>query len=118
MKGLIMSTIVALEELQLLHRNICQALGDPKRIQILYALHEQPSNVSALAELLDTPQPTISRHLAVLRQRSLVATERDGTSVIYSVPDRRIIDVLDIMRQLLRDMLDRQSSALETLDIE
>jgi DNA-binding transcriptional ArsR family regulator len=65
-----MSTIVALEELKLLHRNICQALGDPKRIQILYALHEQPSNVSALAEMLDTLQPTISRHLAVLRQRA------------------------------------------------
>jgi hypothetical protein len=47
-----------------------------------------------------------------------VTTERDGTSVIYSVPDARIIEVLDIMRQLLRDMLDRQSSALDTLDSE
>jgi len=101
------------EELRLLHAHVCQAVGDPKRIQILYALHEQPRHVSALAEALDTPQPTISRHLALLRQRSLVKAEREGTSVIYSLTDVRIIKVLDVMRSVLRDILARQSSAIE-----
>ena len=49
-----------IEELNLLHANICQALGDPKRIQILYALHNQPRHVTALAEELGMPQPTAS----------------------------------------------------------
>jgi ArsR family transcriptional regulator len=101
-----------LRELRLLHTNICKALGDPKRIQILYALDEQPRNVSSLASTLDIPQPTISRHLAILRQRSLVATERNGQMVIYRLADPRIIDVLDSMRTILRDSLERQSSAL------
>ena len=101
-----------LRELRLLHSNICKALGDPKRIQILYALDEQPRNVSSLASTLDIPQPTISRHLAILRQRSLVVAERDGQMVIYRLADRRIIDVLDSMRTILRDSLERQSSAL------
>lgn len=101
-----------LEELSLLHENICQAVGDPKRIQILYALHEQPRHVSALAELLDMPQPTVSRHLAVLRQRALVITERDGAAVYYRLADSRIIDVLDTMRSLLRDALERQTNTL------
>ncbi len=105
--------IIALEELQLLHRNICQAFADPKRIQILYALHDQPQNVSALVEMLDIPQPTVSRHLAVLRQRALVTTEREGTSVVYSVADPRMIDVLDIMRQVMRDTFERQANVLE-----
>jgi ArsR family transcriptional regulator len=102
----------SLRELRLLHTNICKALGDPKRIQILYALDEQPRNVSSLASTLDIPQPTISRHLAILRQRSLVATERNGQMVIYRLADPRIIDVLDSMRTILRDSLERQSSAL------
>lgn len=101
-----------LRELSLLHTNICKALGDPKRIQILYALDEQPRNVTSLASILDIPQPTISRHLAILRQRSLVMTERDGQMVVYRLADRRIIDVLDTMRTILRDSLARQSSAL------
>jgi DNA-binding transcriptional ArsR family regulator len=104
--------IPQIEELELLHANICQALGDPKRIQILYALHGEPRYVSALADDLGMPQPTVSRHLQVLRQRSLVLTERDGQTVVYSLADPRIIDVLNVMRRIMRDALDRQTNVL------
>ncbi len=104
--------IPQIEELELLHANICQALGDPKRIQILYALHGEPRYVSALADDLGMPQPTVSRHLQVLRQRSLVLTERDGQTVVYSLADPRIIEVLNTMRRILRDALDRQTNVL------
>ncbi|MFN2221493.1 MAG: metalloregulator ArsR/SmtB family transcription factor [Chloroflexota bacterium] len=101
-----------IEELNLLHAHVCSALGDPKRLQILYALAQAPRRVSALAEDLNTPQPTISRHLAILRQRSLVNSDRDGVKVTYSLADPRIIEVLDIMRLVLRDALDRQANSL------
>jgi len=105
--------IPGLDELQLLHAQICQAVGDPRRIQILYALHDQPMYVTGLAELLDIPQPTVSRHLALLRDRSLVIAERDGQAVVYRLADDRIISVLDTMRQMLRDVVGRRVSALE-----
>jgi ArsR family transcriptional regulator len=108
-------TAPTLDELNLLHANICQALGDPKRIQILYALFDQPRNVTALAEHLDTPQPTISRHLRVLRQRALVKSERNGASVVYQLTDERMIDVLETMRHILRDSLSRQSNVLNIM---
>ncbi len=100
------------DELTLLHATVCQALNDPKRLQILYALAEQPRNVTTLAQALDTPQPTISRHLQVLRDRQLVATERDGASVVYRLAEPRLIGVLDTMRTILRDTLARQAEAL------
>lgn len=106
--------VIPIEEINLLHNNICHAVNDPKRIQILYALSDQPLNVTALANLLETPQSTVSRHLSLLRQRSLVITEREGTSVVYKLADPRIIQVLDIMRQVLRESLERQSGALES----
>ena len=101
-----------LDELNLLHANICQALGDPKRILILYALYEQPRHVTALADDLGLPQPTVSRHLRVLRQRALVSTERDGAAVVYRLADDRMITVLNEMRQVMRDALTRQSDLL------
>ena len=101
-----------LNELTLLHANVCQALSDPKRILILYALHEQPRHVSLLADDLDMPQPTVSRHLTVLRQRALVTSEREGAAVIYRLADSRIIDILNNMRQVLRDALTRQTNVL------
>ncbi len=105
--------MISPEELELLHSNICQALADTKRIQIMYTLHEQPRHVSALADALNTPQPTISRHLAMLRERGLVVAERSGTMVVYRLSDPRMIDAIDIMRQVMRDTLARRASALE-----
>jgi ArsR family transcriptional regulator len=94
------------------HASICQALADPKRIMMLYALSEQPRHVTALADYLGLPQPTVSRHLRVLREQSLVLTRRDGPAVIYRLADRRIIGVLDTMQQVMLDALERRSELL------
>lgn len=108
--------IPSLDELELLHSHICMAVGDPKRIQILYALHEHPRNVSSLVEALSTPQPTVSRHLTVLRERSIVVAKREGQSVNYSLANPKIIEVLDSMRQILRESLDLKSNMLANED--
>lgn len=106
-------TIPAIEELNLMHERICQAVNDPKRLQIMYALDEQPRNVTALALALNLPQSTVSRHLTVLRERSLVLAERDGTSVIYRLADRRLIEVMDVMRNVLHAIVVQQTIVLE-----
>ena len=73
--------MIPIEEINLLHSHICQAIGDPRRIQILYALSEQPLNVTDLARALNIPQPTVSRHLAVLRQLLRVILERQSDTL-------------------------------------
>ena len=102
-------------EVNLLHASICQALADPKRILILYALSEGPMNVTELTEALDVPQPTVSRHLKVLRERHLVSTEREGTSVRYSLADVRVIEALDTMRAVLLGGLTQQAKLAQGL---
>jgi DNA-binding transcriptional ArsR family regulator len=86
---------------------MCRALADAKRIRILYAIDEQPRHVTALARDLGLPQPTVSRHLRVLRQRCLVRSERDGSSVIYHLADPRVIEVLDAVQDVTVDALSR-----------
>ena len=103
-------THLPLEELAILQTNICQALSDPKRILILYALNENPRHVNDLAADLGLPQPTVSRHLRVLRQQSLVLTEREGVWTTYRLADRRIIQVLDTMQQVMFDGLKRKTA--------
>jgi ArsR family transcriptional regulator len=95
-------------EVNLLHANICQALADPKRILILYALAEDSLYVNELADALHVPQSTVSRHLKVLRDRRLVAAERDGANIRYSLVDGRVIDALDTLRAVLLGTLHQQ----------
>jgi DNA-binding transcriptional ArsR family regulator len=103
------------QEVNLLHAHICQALADPKRILILYALAEKRRYVSELADYLDIPQPTVSRHLKVLRERSLVTTEREGAAVYYSLPDKRVVRALDLLRAVLADNLTQQAELAQAL---
>jgi ArsR family transcriptional regulator len=103
------------QEIQLLHKRICYALGDPKRILLLYALSEGSRCVSELVDALDVPQPTVSRHLGILRERGLVSTERKGTSVYYTLTDQRVIEVLDLLRAILSSQLASEASVTQSL---
>jgi DNA-binding transcriptional ArsR family regulator len=64
------------QEISELEADFCSALSDPTRLLILYALNEEARNVTELTTELGLPQPTVSRHLKVLRDRQLQAAER------------------------------------------
>jgi DNA-binding transcriptional ArsR family regulator len=102
-------------EVNLLHANLCQAIADPKRILILYALSEGPKHVTELADVLELPQSTVSRHLKILRDRSLVTTARAGAAVQYSLGDPRVVEALDLMRAVLISALAQQAHLAQSL---
>jgi DNA-binding transcriptional ArsR family regulator len=102
-------------EVQLLHAQICQALADPTRILLLYELGQGPKCVNELGSILDLSQPTVSRHLRVLRERGMVRTERLGTTVMYSLADYRVIEALDLMRAVMTDNLMQKTQLIEQL---
>jgi ArsR family transcriptional regulator len=97
------------EEIHELHARLCKAIADPNRILILYSLAECESTVSELAEALDIHQPTVSRHLKVLRERRLVKAARAGQSVIYQLREPRVIEALDLLRSVLANTLQQQA---------
>jgi ArsR family transcriptional regulator len=102
-------------EIQLFHAQICQALADPTRILLLYRLAEGPQNVGELAAELNVSQPTVSRHLKVLRERGMVTTTRHGTTVVYRLIDDRPIQALDLLRAVLHDSLSRNAELIDRL---
>mgnify|MGYP003733374103 FL=1 len=93
------------EEAILLHRYICEGVGDPKRLRLLYLVAERPRNVSELTEMLGVSQPTVSHHLRILRDRGLVEARKEGTTVYYSLSNPRILEALDMMRAIVAQFL-------------
>ena len=104
-----------IEEVNLLHAQVCQSVADPTRILILYSLAESTRYVNELAEMLEVSQPTVSRHLKVLRDRGLVTATREGTAVCYALRDRRIIEALDLLRAVMTDILTQQAELAEAI---
>jgi DNA-binding transcriptional ArsR family regulator len=103
------------EEVTLLHAQICQGLADPNRILILYLLAESPRYVTELAEMLSVSQPTVSRHLKVLRDRGLVTSSREGNTVHYALRDHRVIQALDLLRAMMADALAERAELVEAI---
>lgn len=97
------------KEIFLLHEQVCDALGNPHRLLILYTLREQPRYVTDIAAELNIPQSSVSRHLKVLRDRGLVITRREGPAVFYALTDIRVITALELLREMLYDRLHQQA---------
>ena len=102
-------------EITQLHAEICGGLADPNRIMILYELAGGPSNVSDICAALNMSQPLVSRHLKILRERGMVASERRGTIVIYSLADHRLIEALDLLRAVMRNGLAKHVELIEAI---
>ena len=96
------------EDVLRMHAQVCSGLADPNRILILYTLAENPHCVNDIASALELPQPTVSRHLKILRDRGIVRAEREGQSINYRLSDPRIIQALDLLRSILADQLNDQ----------
>lgn len=103
-------------EILQLHAEICAGLADPNRIMILYALAQGSRNVTEIYSELDMPQPLVSRHLKVLRERGMVTTERRGTVVMYSLADNRLIKALDLLRAVMHDNLTKRAELASALE--
>ena len=66
-------------------------LATPMRLRILSALCEQEKSVSELLLEIDTTQPNLSQHLAVLYKTGVLAKRSQGTQVIYRVQSEKAV---------------------------
>jgi ArsR family transcriptional regulator len=62
-------------------------MGNPTRLRILRELAAGSCCVKTICETLDLPQATVSQHLARLRRCAIVAADRQGAQVCYSLAD-------------------------------
>ncbi|HEY2090762.1 MAG TPA: autorepressor SdpR family transcription factor [Thermoanaerobaculia bacterium] len=65
--------------------SVFKALADPTRRHVLELLREGPMTAGKLAEHFEVSKATMSAHFAVLREAGLIASEKDGKSVVYEL---------------------------------
>lgn len=62
------------------------AASNETRLRILYVLHQVGELcVCDLADIFEITQPSVSRHLKILREKALVQARRDAQTIYYSV---------------------------------
>ncbi len=66
-------------------------LGTPMRLRILNALCNGEQSVSQMLEVIDTTQPNLSQHLAVMYRSGVLTKRKEGTQVIYRVQSEKAL---------------------------
>lgn len=88
-----------------LHAELCKTLANPTRLEILSLLRDGEMSVSEVTTLTGMRQATISQHLAMLRQRRVVSTRKDGVNIFYKIAHPKIIKACDIIREVLFEQI-------------
>jgi ArsR family transcriptional regulator, arsenate/arsenite/antimonite-responsive transcriptional repressor len=79
-----------------------QALGDKTRLRLLNLMGDQEVCVCYFVQILGSPQPKISRHLAYLRSAGIVSARREGKWMHYRIVMPPHIGAAHILKQTLK----------------
>ncbi|MNE79332.1 putative HTH-type transcriptional regulator [compost metagenome] len=101
--------------LQQFKADFFKALAHPMRIRILEVLSEGERNVNELQTILGSEGSAVSQQLAVLRAKNLVNTVKEGTTVVYSLRDPQLKDLLAVAKQIFNNHLIESISLLKDI---
>lgn len=107
------------ERLRQFKAEIFQALANPTRIAIVELLRDEGEiAVATVHERLQLEQANVSQHLAVLRNKHIVVARKAGNQVFYSLRDRLMGKVLDLMKQYFNSHLEASLAVLQDLNMD
>lgn len=89
--------------------DVFKALSDPTRRRILMLLREKDMNAGEIADNFPVSKPSISHHLAQLRQAGLVSDTRQGQNIVYSLETTALQDLMSWVMSV-RDGSDRKEA--------
>ena len=98
---------------------ICQTLANPKRLQIVSLLKNGELSVGEMVRAMGVPKANASQHLSIMRQKGLIISRREGTTIYYRLASPKITDACSIMREVLLSILaDRETLSRNIRGIE
>ena len=93
-----------------------KTLGHAARIRVLELLSDGPMAVSELLPHVGIEASHLSQQLAVLRRAGVVASRRDGNSMIYEVVDPRTLELLRTAKEIITASLAGAGELLADLE--
>ena len=90
-------------------------LGHPVRIRVLELLQDGPRPVRDLLADIAIEASSLSQQLAVLRRYGIVASHREGSSVVYQLTSGDVAELLRTARRILTDVISSQDDLLAEL---
>lgn len=98
-----------------LKAELFKALGHPARVRVLELLSEGERSVSEMQPIVGIETSHLSQQLGVLRRAGLLATRKEGSSVIYAIGDPELVELLAVAKRILINSLSQSQGLLAGL---
>ena len=98
-----------------LHANICKTLANPRRLEIIAALRDEEYTATRLIERIKISKANLSQHMSILIEKGVVLSRREGIMVFYRLSDERITKACDLMREVLIKNLEKNNNLLKDI---
>jgi DNA-binding transcriptional ArsR family regulator len=89
------------------HADFCSVCANANRLKLIDLLRDGDEySVSELQEASDISQSTISQHLKLMRDQGIVTRNKEGLHNYYSIADKRIVEGIGTIREVVHDRMD------------
>lgn len=93
------------------HAEMCKVLSHPKRLELINVLRDKEMRVGELSQRLGLTIGNLSQHLAMMRERRMLVSRKEGNVVYYRIANPRLLDAFDLLREILFEQI-RQDAVL------
>ena len=104
-----------MDDIFLLHANICKTLANPRRLEIIAALREEELTATQIVRRIHISKANLSQHMKILIEKGVVLSRREYLNVFYKLSDEKITKACDLMREVLIKNLEQNKTMLEDI---
>jgi len=99
------------DQLYIYHAEMCKVFSHPKRLELINVLREKEMSVGELSQVLGIAIGNLSQHLAMMRERHILVSRKEGNVVYYRIANPRLLEAFDLLLEIMFEQI-RQDAAL------
>ena len=93
------------------HAEMCQVFSHAKRLELIDVLRGGEMSVGDLSRRMGMALANLSQHLAMMRERRILLSRKEGNLVYYRIANPKLLQAFDMLREILFEQI-RQDAAL------
>jgi ArsR family transcriptional regulator len=101
------------EQIYSYHAEMCKVLSHPKRLELINTLREGEMSVGELCHRLGLASANLSQHLAMMKERRILVSRKEGNVVYYRIANPRLLEAFDLLREILFEQIRRDAALIE-----
>jgi len=95
------------------HAEMCKVFSHPKRLELINVLRDQEVSVGELCQRLEVTPANLSQHLAMMRERHILVSRKEGNVVYYRIANPKLLQAFDMLREILFEQIREDAALIE-----